>query len=427
MKVALLPLNELYARPKITPAVERAILEKENFSQISATYCEKVCRLQCKSPQQVTLLNQQVDILIVQDHEILNGKYDRLQGAQARLQRDIAEYIAKKAGFNGLTYRLVNLLKCKPEDPDYPLGKTPTQTTLLKCRPYLYEEIRRAKPKVIISLTTAVTKALGLPKHSNTRHRGHIVLSPFGPVVLSLHHKILSMIRQTAQGASGMWSADYFEVIRRDWEKAARIAKADLMAPSLEFAIEKVKTENITVCRSLDQVRALTHEILSLPSSHLVSWDIETTGLDPWAADAKILCSQFCYKLPGSNQYKSVVIPLWHRENKAFDANQAWEHIVPILTGPTPKIVWNGKFDLVYTVVTTGVRARNIEFDGMLLLHMLDSGANGTYSLKSAVADFMPESGLQGYEDSLPALTKGAGTSENTGEEVEEESESNDE
>jgi hypothetical protein len=42
--------------------------------------------------------------------------------------------------------------------------------------------------------------------------------------------------------------------------------------------------------------------------------------------------------------------------------------------------------------------------DGLLATHLLDSGANGTFSLKAAVSDFMPESGLQGYEDLLPKI-----------------------
>jgi hypothetical protein len=47
-------------------------------------------------------------------------------------------------------------------------------------------------------------------------------------------------------------------------------------------------------------------------------------------------------------------------------------------------------------------------FDTLLVLHSLDSGAQGTYSLKTAVWDIVPWTGLGGYEDLLPKLTKNA-------------------
>jgi uracil-DNA glycosylase family 4 len=403
LKVSNLPLDELYKKPKITPAVERAILEQEDFSSINKTYCTHVCKLRCKSFSTTTLqvAAQPIDILVVQETQAQNGPYDRTPGQQESVQQAIIRMVLRHAEAQSLNVRITSLLKCPLDKTEFHGKKKPTSVVMNKCRPYLLTEITSLKPKVILALGTAVCKALGLPKASVKNQRGHVYESQFGPVVISLHPRVLSMIRQNASGQ--MWSADYFEVIRRDFYKAVSIARGSLTVPSLSDGLEKVKG-CITICRTIEQVREAVREISSLPSTHLVSWDIETNGLNGFANGAKMLCNQFGYKLPGATDYKSVVVLLWHRENTWYDPDEAWSLIAPIVSGDTPKIAWNGKFDCVFCAASTGVRPRNVVFDGLLIQHLLDSGANGTFSLKHAASDLMPELGLQGYENLLPDL-----------------------
>jgi hypothetical protein len=399
-KINALPLNELYSK-KITASVEAAIHAKEDFSKISKDYCTHVCQLKCKKPERVLLLTKPVDILIIQDHAMPKGKYDRTDDQSEKVQQNIIEFICEKAGFQGLTYRLVNLLKCAPNEQDFPKGKAPTAVKLYKCKPYLLAEIERCKPKVIISLSTAVTKALGFKKHSNTGNRGEIVN---GNVIITLHPRVLSMIRQNASGA--MWGNDYFEVIRRDFEKAARIARGEITIIPLEKGIEKQK-KNIKICQNLEDVRQVVETIMSLPDGYLISCDTETTGLDPMAEDAKLLCIQFGWKDEKSGEYVAAVIPLWHRLNTRYNPGLAWKLVIPILLSPNIlKVLHNGKFDILYIYHTTGVRMEGFEMDTMLLLHAKDSGTQGCMSLKTAMWDYCLELGISGYEDLLPKLTK---------------------
>ena len=403
MKVSDLPLNALYQRPKITPSVEAAILVKEDFSALVPEYCEKVCRLKCKAPPKNLLSCNNVDVLIIQDHEKQDGKFDRKVGQAERTQQNIIELIAKKAGMQGLTYRITNLLKCPPSPEDFIHGKPPSITTLLKCRPYLYTEIELSKPKVIISLSTAVTKALGLKKYSNTGNRGEIIQSRFGQVVLTLHPRVLIQIRQNSTGT--MWGADYFKVIQRDFEKAAGIARGKTK-PSLLETVDFYRKNRIKVANTIDDVREYVSEIASLPESRLLSFDTETTGLDPMDLNAKLLCIQFGWRDFHTNEIISRVIPLWHRCNTYLDPEAAWRLVSPVLTGGRGKVGHNGKFDILYIYHTTGIRVKNYMFDTMLLLHSLDSGIQGCYGLKTAIRDHLPYMGLSGYEDLLPALTK---------------------
>ena len=404
MRVSELPLNALYERPKITPSVEAAILLKEDFSAIAPTYCEKVCRLKCKAPpNQLLTMCGEVDILIVQDHEMPDGKYDRKVGQSERTQKNIIDLIAKKAGFSGLTYRITNLLKCPPSPEDFINGRPPSITTLLKCRPYLHSEIAFTKPKVIISLSTAVTKALGLKKHSNTGNRGEIVQSSFGTVVLTLHPRVLTQIRQNSTGT--MWGSDYFRVIQRDFEKASGIVQGRTK-PNLIETVEFYKANRIKVARTEEDVREYVGEINALPESMIVSFDTETTSLDPMDPNARLLCIQFGWRDISTNEIVARVIPLWHRNNTQLDPAVAWGLVVPILVGNRGKVAHNGKFDILYIYHTTGVRVKTYKFDTMLLMHSLDSGTQGCYGLKTAIMDYLPYLGLSGYESLLPPLTK---------------------
>jgi hypothetical protein len=398
-KIGDLPLAELYAR-KITPSVEVAIHNKEDFSRISPDYCKNVCKLKCKNPTKVALLRDDpVDILIIQDHAAPKGKWDRNDNGQEIIQRNIIEFICKKAGFQGLNYRIVNLLKCSPTEADFPKGKAPSVAILNKCKPYVLAEIERTKPKVIISLSTAVTKALGFKKHSNTGNRGEIVN---GNVLITLHPRVLCMIRQNASGK--LWGNDYFNIIKRDFEKAARIARGEVIK-TLEQGIAEQRN-NISVCRTLDDVQNMVETIVNLPEGYIVSVDTETTGLDGMAADARLLTIQFGWKNP-EGIYIAAVVPLWHRANTMYNPDEAWRMVVPLLVSEgIRKVLHNGKFDLLYIYHTQGVRMEGFELDTMLALHGIDSGIQGCLSLKTAIWDWCLDLGIGGYEDMLPKLTK---------------------
>jgi len=400
IKISALPLNELYEK-KITASVEAAIQSKEDFSGLSKNYCSMVCKLKCKQPEKVRLLNTEVDILIIQDHSAPKGKYDRRENQSENVQKDIIEFICQKAGFAGLTYRIVNLLKCAPTEADFPKGKAPSIITISKCKPYLLEEIRVSKPKAIISLSTAVTKALGYKKHANTSNRGEIVN---GNIVITLHPRVLSMIRQNASGA--MWGNDYFEVIRRDFEKAAKIARGELVVKPLSQGLEEQR-KNIRVCRNLEDIRQVVEIITNLPEGYIISCDTETTGLDPMSPTAKLLCIQFGWKDPVSKVYVAAVIPLWHRANTLYNPDIAWKLVVPIIVSEKIlKVGHNFKFDYLYLYHTTGVRVLGYEMDTMLLAHALDSGIQGCLGLKAILWDWAIDLGIGGYENLLPKLTK---------------------
>lgn len=407
-KLTTLTLEELYAKEKKSKATEIAIIAKENFDKINPRYCEGVCKLKCKAYNGVNLLHSQVDVLIIQDHQAPAGKWDRSVGQQEKIQQEVLNFVCQEAGLVGLTYRLVNLTKCAPDERDFPNGKPPTQTVLTKCFPYLHAELARAKPKVIISLGTATTKALGLKNYSNTGNRGEIAISEYGNVVITLHPKITTYIRQNARGAAGMWGPDYLSVIINDFRKAVRLVRNEIGydETTLQKSVKKLAETRIFIARSMSDVEKYLGWMKALPADAIRSFDTETTGVDPLAPDLKILTIQFGWRDPESKELIAIVIPLWHRENKYYDPDEAWKLVEPHLVDETPKVGHNAKFDILCIYWAKGIRVRNVVFDTLLVLHSIYSGIQGTYSLKMAAWDYLTEMGFAGYENDLGDLKK---------------------
>lgn len=407
-KLTTLTLEQLYSKEKKTKAVELAIIEKSTFTSVNKQYCDNICKLKCKSYNTVSIRTSPVDILIIQDHQSPAGRFDRTENQQEDITRSIIQFICEQAGFAGLTYRLTNLLKCAPSSQDFPLGKPPTQTTLQKCFPYLHEELIQSKPKVIISLGTATTKALGLAKHSNTGNRGEIAFSEYGPVVITLHPRILTYIRQNARGAAGMWGPDYMKIIERDFKKANNLVRGTLKytPDTLKTTVEKLAKDQILVAKSIEDVKHITSIIKTLPEHQIRSFDTETTSLDPLDPTLKLLSIQFGWRDSKTGLLMAGVIPLWHRDNTFYNPDEAWKLVEPLLTDESPKVGHNSKYDILVIYWSKGVRVKNVLFDTLLIMHSVESGTQSCYGLKTACWDHLVEMGFAGYEESLGDLKK---------------------
>ncbi len=429
-KLINLSLDELYAR-KVTSTTEKVIMGKEDFSKQAPNWCSKVCKLKCKNPPSNNQIcpTDNVDVLIIQDYKSLDDfKFGKSGDKIESKIQGIIQFIVSSSLDKNMTFAVTNLLKCKVTKDDIKKGKGPSDLIIAKCKPYLFEEIRRRKPKVIISLNTSVTKALGLKK-SNYTNCGEIVALPEDigageiPVVITLHPRILTMLRQNSSGV--YWGPDFLPVIIQDFVKVKKLITKELRIPNLKAALEKAKLQ-IIVPANDQEVEELANLVLEMGVKHerVLSFDTETTTLDPYDKKAKILLAQFGYRKPDTGLIEVVVFPLWHRENKTTNPDKTWEKLIPILTNPdVQKVSQNGKFDIKYVYVTKGIRVAGMVFDTQLLLHCLNSGIQGMYGLKRACTNWLPELELSGYEDSLPALSKPKKKPEEMDEETEVEEE----
>lgn len=418
-KLTDLSLEELYAR-KITPKVEEAILEKDDFSVISENWCSKACRLKNKCPSSSSLQHGKVDILVIQDYRAFDDV--RFNKSGFRIEKglqSITSGLMKRAlgeDVRNISFAVTTMLKCGLQREDLDKGKAPADTIIQKCKPYLLKEIELRQPKVIISLATSVTKVLVKGK-TNYANRGDITSYKGVPLVITLHPRILTMLRQNSSGK--FWGPDFTSVIERDFEKARRIIKGELKVPDLDAAIEEAK-KRIHIARSMDDVVRMTdHLYESGKAGKVLSYDLETNSLDPHAPDAKIITAQFGVR-EEDGQIHAYVIPHKHRANIWFDPEEAWPHVARILEDPEIyKIGHNIKFDILFTWFTEFTRIRGVLYDTMLLLHCGNTGLQGMYGLKQAVVDHLPETELGGYEDKLPKLSKIVDEDEGEGEQEE--------
>lgn len=412
-KLQQMTLPELYTVEKMTPSVTKRILMLEDFSSVSDDYCRTHCSLpeEDRCNDKVRLQRGQVDVLIVypkmsSDTKIKYGdRYKDVYGwSEDNNHKRIINHLCEEY-LHDLRVASTYALKCRSS------SKTKiTMTALKRCIPYLRQEIVAMAPRIVICVGKESAQALGIT--SPQRGRIELLEASTGPIPIlcSIHPKTTLMIRQNSSGS--FWGPDYLTILEHDFRKAGELARGEFQYVPKQEAIDRFVAEKMLITQSIEEVRQLRDDILSLQGiKPILAWDTETTSLDPWSEDARLLCIQFAFKHPVRGVV-SVVVPLWHRENHYYNADEAWPYIVDILMDQnTVKIGHNLSFDIVFTRVVYGVNPVNCDFDTMLLLHSINSGLQGFYDLKTATTDHLYWTGLAGYEDDLDikALAKQKG------------------
>lgn len=377
---------------RATPSVFARIAQEDTFDSINPRFCDMVCRAPFdKDPSCQRVDLSPADVVVLFSEKSRDSKF-RTGAQDDGVLEGIIDHLLRTE-CPDLSYKVIYTLKCRPD----PSVKKVTVTAAKPCSTYALNEVRKSNPKVIVATSTECLKALGFVKESVKKNLSEILYWNDIPVVVTLSPRVTTMIRQNASGA--FWGDDFYELIRRDFAKVARIVAGEIPRQTAEEVIQRLLLNNrIHICRSLEDVRKVTDHICSLRREDIIAWDTETTGLDPWAPDAKFLCHQFGIKHADGHVW-AAVIPLWHRENHYYDPDVTWMHVADALESPCTKVGHHGKFDLKYTRVTKGLHVVNYSFDTLYASHSLCSGLQGTYGLKKAVWDWIPESGLGGYED----------------------------
>ncbi|HKU62119.1 MAG TPA: UdgX family uracil-DNA binding protein [Gemmatimonadales bacterium] len=67
------------------------------------------------------------------------------------------------------------------------LHKKPAAGEVRACRPWLEEEVKVIRPALIVALGSTAAQSLLGPQFRVTRERGHVVESPAGPVLATVH------------------------------------------------------------------------------------------------------------------------------------------------------------------------------------------------------------------------------------------------
>lgn len=167
------------------------------------------------------------------------------------------------------------------------------------------------------------------------------------------------------------------------------LARKPVFKDGVAVVVRK-KQPNWEWIKTVDALRRKLTEIES--SDWPVAFDFETTGLDPFAAGARIRCVGFCAK-PG----EAFVADL-EAEPKLLSVVQQW------LLGPQLKVCHNAKFEIRWCRRAMRLHPRNVTEDTLLLHSLLYE--ESSHRLELLAQQHTP---IGGYDDELKfALAQGA-------------------
>jgi len=280
-----------------------------------------------------------------------------------------------------------NVVRCIPwKDPSLRMGiRQPSQEEVYNCgAAYLFREIGHVKPDIIVTLGVPSAKFLLGDRlvGSLGRIRGRIFdVSIYGntyPVIPTYHPA--SVLRGQVQNRQ-----DIIRDIRRAWKIAT--GEKYYYSPTTHIINDTYKAIE------------LLHDICDMKESGSIeycSYDIESTGFDPWSNEILGFSVSHDPKV-------GYFIPLYHTESdvdvdKLMPAFKRFSSTVPI-------VAHNAKFDFLWTFIRLGVEL-DIELD-TFLISSLTYGETRRHKLEELAQDLLDfndyDTSLHKYVETLPA------------------------
>ena len=251
----------------------------------------------------------------------------------------LLDEILREAGINRSECYITNAAKCRPPD-----NRTPTRTEVKTCsEEYLVREWQKVSPNFVLLLGNSALQAV-LGKSGITKHRGTPIQMGKATVLPTFHP------------AAALRNPSYGGPLRADVQRFARMVRGEAA---------KAPPTRVRIIRNVAQFKWLRRQLMQ---ADLISFDIETTGLDEQEEGSRIVSIGFSWE-----EGQAAVLPLWHSQSKwtrrAYDT--LLRALKPTLERKDAKyIAHNGKFDCRW-LAHFGIYV-NLTFDTMLAAHMLE-------------------------------------------------------
>jgi DNA polymerase-1 len=232
---------------------------------------------------------------------------------------------------------VTNVAKCRPPD-----NRAPEYSELTTCTSrYLTREIRAVRPSWILllgnSALRAVTKRSGITKHRGTEY------PLWNATCFATFHP-----------AYALRNPKHLPTIQADFRRFAQITRGE----NATAGPSRVRT-----VRTKAHLQWLRRE---LSKAAIISYDIETTGLEEWRPNARIVSISFSW-----NVGEAYVVPIHHAETPWKDPHAVLRFLKPSLERADARYVaHNGKFDARW-LAANGIFVPQ-GHDTMLSAHMLD-------------------------------------------------------
>jgi DNA polymerase-1 len=265
-----------------------------------------------------------------------------------RQLKEIITYL-ERAGIDPDEVAFTGATKCRTWD------MTPNNTDVKTCRSYLSEEVKFINPDMILCLgNEALLSVTG--KSGITKHRGITYdAKPLGYTNIPAIATISPAAVYRNPGQKGGFEADLAYV-------------ANVMRGADVFT--EHEPPEYRVANTREDLYELRRDIAN---AHAVAFDIESTGFDEFAPDARVVCIAFTlWGRHSTSPERTWALPLYHPESPW---RKVWKRVLAqfwsIVKRVPKRIAHNGKFDCRW-LRQFGWDDIDQTFDTMLAAHVLD-------------------------------------------------------
>ena len=251
----------------------------------------------------------------------------------------LLDTMLKNVGLKREELFITNAVSCRPPD-----NRTPKTREIDACRYWLQEQFEYIKPKYVMLMgNVALESVFGVKGIKRMRGKP---IEKDGIIYLPAYHPSY--------------------ILRGDL-KEQPLAERDLrlLREIIEFGgIPEERALNFTIVNTWAAVERMLDAL-----EGVVSFDIETTGLYPWAQDGNVVLMGF------GTRAGEFCVPMFHRDSNWNDTE-----LRTIIGACLDRlrdctvVMHNGKFDALWMLVRYGVTFR-IDFDTMLAHYIVDENA----------------------------------------------------
>ena len=257
------------------------------------------------------------------------------------------------------------------------VNETPTDLQINECRKIVFDDIKKAKPKVIIAMGNTTLKSLfnrsepgihGWRAWQIPMHEFNCWVVPVYPMSKILKDGIQE--DNKIQWIKGTNHTDTLRVLRED---------LSIIPDLLNIPVPKVKPFTVKKLLKFDEVMKFFD---LLKTKDFVMFDIETLGLRPYFKESEILTASFsfddetAYTFPISYYYHLDKKKWWNPIQEQQVLNKLKEFLI---NAHIVKGIHNSVFEREWTLAIFNEEIKNVE-DSMLQKYILDC-RNGTHSL----------------------------------------------
>ena len=252
----------------------------------------------------------------------------------------------RAAGLNEDECAFVNTCRCRPIMGQ--TNRTPNEKEIAYCSRYLEEDLQRFKGRLTVLLGNIPLNAvLGRWKVGSAHGYGFL---KDGRHYFVMYHPSYILRDQNKAHDPG-----YLE----DMLKVKAFLDSDHKIP-YNIVDDHDKTEAM--------VKSILDEAEKRDEGAILNFDVETSGLDPFSADAKVISMSFTLR-DGPTWW----VPMNHRESPNLDRHiEIARAVAPLFTHHKVKMIaQNAKFDLKFMRVIYGTESTNLWLDTQLAVFLL--------------------------------------------------------